>query len=115
MAGERTVALTESTAARMAAATLAYERGNRDQSAIHFRQGGDDGEPVRLGKTTAAWSKGTIATIALHENGTPPSETTSSASLENCVNKFANVASGKWVIVARGLNGYWYLIAAECL
>jgi hypothetical protein len=73
-------------------------------------------DPVRLGKTTSAWNKGTTATITLYESGTPPSETTESTpeTLENCVNKFTNVASGKWVIVARGLNGYWYLISAEC-
>ena len=107
------VAFTRDSAGRIAAATLAYERGNRDQSAIHFRDTGD-GDPVRLGKTTAAWNKGTVATIAIHEAGTPPNETTSSENLANCVNKFANVATGKWVIVARGVNGYWYLIAAEC-
>jgi hypothetical protein len=113
----RTVRLTEDAARRMAAATRAYERGNRDQSAIMFRQGGDDGgDPVRLGKTTAAWNKGTTATIELFEEGTPPSEgkKTPADTLTNCVNKFANVATGKWVIVARGGNGYWYLIAAEC-
>jgi hypothetical protein len=99
----------------MAAATRAYERGNRDQSAVMFRQGGEDGDPVRLGKTTAAWAKGTTATINVWESGTPPNETqTTGQTLENCVNKFANVATGKWVIVARGGNGYWYLIAAEC-
>jgi hypothetical protein len=99
----------------MAAATRAYERGNRDQSSVMFRQGGEDGDPVRLGKTTAAWNKGTLATINVWESGTPPNETqTTGQTLENCVNKFANVATGKWVIVARGGNGYWYLIAAEC-
>lgn len=72
------------------------------------------GDPVRLGKTTSAWSKGTTATIDLYQSGTPPSETSSSTTLTNCVNKFANVATGKWVMVARGANGYWYLIAAEC-
>ena len=107
------VAFTRDSAGRIAAATLAYERGNRDQSPIYFRDTGD-GDPVRLGKTTAAWAKNTTATIALYEAGTPPSETTSSESLANCVNKFANVATGKWVIVARGVNGSYYLIAAEC-
>ena len=111
----RTVRLTDDAARRMAAATRAYERGNRDQSAVMFRQGGEDGDPVRLGKTTAAWAKGTTATINVWESGTPPNETqTTGQTLENCVNKFANVATGKWVIVARGGNGYWYLIAAEC-
>ncbi len=111
----RTVRLTEDAARRMAAATRAYERGNRDQSAIMFRQGGEDGDPVRLGKTAAAWNKGTLATINVWESGTPPNETqTTGQTLANCVNKFANVGSGKWVIVARGQNGYWYLISAEC-
>ncbi len=111
----RTVRLTEDTARRMAAATRAYERGNRDQSPVMFRQVSDD-DSVRLGKTTAAWSKGTLATIELYEEGTPPSEgkKTPADTLADCVNKFANVASGKWVIVARGGNGYWYLISAEC-
>jgi hypothetical protein len=101
----------------MAAATRAYERGNRDQSAVMFRQGGDDGgDPVRLGKTTARWDKGSLATIELFEEGTPPSEgkKTPADTLANCVNKFATVSTGKWVMVARGGNGYWYLIAAEC-
>lgn len=112
----RTVRLTEDAARRMAAATHAYERGSRDQSPVMFRQTGDDGEPVRLGKTTAAWAKGTLATITLYEDGTPPNETTATTAttLENCVNKFANVATGKWVIVALGRNGSWYLISAEC-
>lgn len=115
MAGERRVSLTESAAARIAAATLAYERGNRDQSPIYFRQGGDDGEPVRLGRTTAAWAKGTLATINLWEDGTPPNEAQSSGkTLTNCVNRFATVPSGKFVMLAQAANGYWYLISAEC-
>jgi hypothetical protein len=73
------------------------------------------GDPVRLGKTASAWIKGTTATINVWESGTPPSETqTSGVTLSNCVNKFANVATGKWVIMARGVNGSYYLIAAEC-
>jgi hypothetical protein len=112
----RRVSFTETDARRIAAATRAYERGNRNQPPIRFRQGGEDGDPVRLGKTTAAWDKGTTATIELYEEGTPPSEgkKTPADTLENCVNKFADVANAKWVIVARGGNGYWYLIAAEC-
>jgi hypothetical protein len=73
------------------------------------------GDPVRLGKTTATWTKGTTATINVWESGTPPSETqTTGVTIAGCVNKFANVASGKWVMVARGANGSYYLIAAEC-
>jgi hypothetical protein len=99
---------------RTAKAVKAFEGGGRDQPPIRFRQPGDDGgDPVRLGKTTATWTKGTTATIDLYPNGTPPSET-ASGTLSGCVNKFATVASGKWVMVARGGNGYWYLISAEC-
>jgi hypothetical protein len=113
---ERTVAFTESAARRVAAATKAYERGNKDMPGVRFRQGGgDDGDPVRLGKTSAAWTKGTLATINVWEDGTPPSETqTSGLTLPDCVNKFADVATGKWVMLAKAQNGSYYLIAAEC-
>jgi len=109
------VTFTEDGARRVIAATKAHEAGNRNMSPVKFRQVSDDGEPVRLGKTSAAWAKGTLATINLWENGTPPSETqTSGATLANCVNKFAAVATGKWVMLAKGANGSYYLIAAEC-
>jgi len=101
---------------RIVAATKIVEAGDRSMSPIRFRgSGGDDGDPVRLGKTSSAWNKGTTASINIWEDGTPPSETqTTGVTLIGCVNKFANVASGKWVMLARGSNGYWYLIAAEC-
>ena len=110
------IAFNEDGARRVIAATKAYESGNRNMSPVRFRDpGGDDGEPVRLGKTSAAWAKGTLATINVWESGTPPSETqTSGATLANCVNKFAAVATGKWVMLAKGANGSYYLIAAEC-
>ncbi len=109
----RRVSFNETDARRIAAATRAYERGNRDQQPIMFRQSGEDGDPVRLGKTSQQWEKNTITSIDLYEGGTPPNETIT-GSLGSCVNKFAYVNAGKWVIVARGANGYWYLIAAEC-
>lgn len=108
------VAFSEDGARRVIAATKAYEAGNRDMPGIRFRDVGDD-DPVRLGKTSAAWTKGTTATINVWESGTPPSETqTSGVTLTGCVNKFANVATGKWVMLARCQNGSYYLIAAEC-
>jgi hypothetical protein len=111
----RKVSFSEGDAKRIAAATRAYERGNRDQPPIRFRGGGsDDGDPIRIGKTIAVWAKDTVANIALYESGTPPNETSSSAALEDCVNKFATVGCDKWVAVARAANGRWYLIAAEC-
>jgi hypothetical protein len=110
------VAFSEDGARRVIAATKAVEAGNRDMPGIRFRDaGGDDGDPVRLGKTSAAWTKGTTATINVWESGTAGSETqTSGVTLNGCVNKFADVAAGKWVIMARCQNGAYYLIAAEC-
>ena len=112
------VGFTRQDAARISNAVRTVERvGNTGVGPYTPYRGGDDGgDPVRLGKTTAAWAKGTLATITLYEEGTPPGETEKSPpdTLEKCVNKFANVATGKWVIVARGVNGSYYLIAAEC-
>jgi hypothetical protein len=110
------VHLTPESARRIGAAVVRVEQGGRDVPPVMFRQTGGDGEPVRLGKTTSAWNKGTLATIDLYEEGTPPSEgkKTPADTLANCVNKFATVAANKWVIVASAGNGRWYLIAAEC-
>jgi hypothetical protein len=64
-----------------------------------------------LAKTTSQWAKGTSQTLTLW-GGTPGSE----AQLSDQVvawNKFAAVASGKWVMLARA-NATFYLVAAEC-
>ena len=109
------VAFSEDGARRVIAATKTVEAGDRSMPPIRFRQaGGDDGEPVRLGKTGGIWSKGGLHTITLYEGGTPPNETTNFATLTDCVNKFSTVGAGKWVMVAKAANGSWYLIAAEC-
>jgi len=113
---KRRVSFTEDGARRIVNAVRAHERGNANQPPVRFNRpvGGDDGgDPVRLGKTTSAWSKGTLATIDLYESGSPGSETYS-GTLAGCRNKFANVASGKWVIVQRAANGAYYLTSAEC-
>lgn len=58
MAVQRKVALTEDAARRVAAATLAYERGNRDQPPIRFRSVSEDGGgglPIRLAQTSGVW------------------------------------------------------------
>lgn len=116
--GKRPTTLTRSAVKRIGRAVNAYERGNRDVPGRKFRRFGvgGDGEPVRLGKTTAAWNKNTLATIELYEEGDPGDEEkkTPADTLEDCVNKFADIASGKWVIVALAGNNSWYVIAAEC-
>ena len=65
-----------------------------------------------LSKTTAAWTKGTKATLTLYV-GDGGSEAASSGDTVEAWNKFANVATGKWVMLARA-NGTFYLVAAEC-
>ena len=108
------VAFSEDGARRVIAATKAHEAGSRDMPGIYFRDTGDT-DPVRLCVTPAGGgAKNTVITPAVYENGTHPNETTSTLNLPNCVNKFTNVSGGRWVIVARGVNNYWYLIAAEC-
>lgn len=110
----RPVMLTAAAARRVSRAVAAYERGNRDQPPITFRTGGDD-SPIRICKTTAAWPKGQLATLEVWEDGTPPNEAkTTGLTIADVVNKYANVASGKFCSIALHANGYWYLIAAEC-
>jgi hypothetical protein len=110
------IAFTADAARRIQRVVQAVEHGERSMSATRLPRLADDGEPVRLGKTTAVWNKGATATIELYEEGDPGSENkqTPALTLEGCVNHFADVGSGKWVMVARGVLGAWYLISAEC-
>ncbi len=112
------VHLTPESARRIGSAVRTVENSGRNVPPVMFRQtGGDDSDRVRLGKTTAEWVKGTLATIEIYEEGTPGLEQKKSPdpdTLDSCVNKFATVDENKWVIVAKAGNGSWYLIAAEC-
>lgn len=113
--GDRPSAFTRDSARRIQRAVQVVEQGLRSNPAgTRLRSAtGDDGDPVRLCKTVDAWDKGTVATLDLYEGGTPPDETLT-GTLELCVNKFANIAADRWVMVARAGNGYWYAISAEC-
>jgi hypothetical protein len=106
------VVFSEGSARRIGNAVRAVERGNRDQSPIFFRSaGGDDSSvAVKLGKTTSAWTKGTSHEVQLWPSGviSSPVET------QNATNRFADVATGKWVMIALEDGGDWYLISAEC-
>lgn len=118
MASNRPVTFSPEAVTRISRVVRTVERSGADQGGVWWRRptGDDGGDPVRLGKTKAAWTKGTLATIDLYEKGTPPNETKASEDyeLKECVNKFADVEADKWVIVARAMNGSWYLISAEC-
>lgn len=73
---------------------------------------GDATSPAHcLGKTTSAWTKGTSQTITLWA-GVPGSESALSDQVL-AWNKFADVATNKFVMLARA-NDTYYLIAAEC-
>lgn len=109
------VSFTRGAAQRIARAVRVVEAGDRGQQGLRFEHPMPSvTASMRLGKTTASWTKGTLATITLYGSGTPPSETSSSTTLANCVNKFATVGTGKWVMLGKASNGSWYLIAAEC-
>ena len=81
---------------------------------IYIENRRDDGAFVRLCKTSAAWNKGTTATLDVWEEGTPPGETQSTGeTIADCVNKIKYIKSGLFVIVAKAQNGSWYLVESE--
>jgi hypothetical protein len=70
---------------------------------------------IRLCKTELFFAKGTIQTLTIHESGTPPNETYEFGNqVPDVINKYANIATGKFVSVALHGNGRWYVISAEC-
>lgn len=73
------------------------------------------GSSLKLGKVTAAWNKNSLRHVVVYSGGTALSETSATppVTLENCVNKFADVQADRWVMVGR-TNGRWYLVSAEC-
>ena len=107
----KAVGFTKSAANRIGRVVRAVERAGTT-GATWWDYRADDGAPgMQLGKTTAAWSKGAKATIDIY-TGKPGTEIKTDTQA-NCVNKFADIASGKWVMLA-ALNGGWYVISAEC-
>lgn len=113
---EKPVGFTQAAAGRIVRAVRTVEGGGVNLSPVKFRTAHDDGDPVRLGKTTSAWDKNTLATITLYDDGEPLMELPSGPpnTLEECVNKFADIGANKWVMLARASNGSWYVISAEC-
>lgn len=76
---------------------------------------GGSGAGMKLGKVTAAWNKNSLQDVVVYSEGDALAEATASPAdvLPGVVNKFANVAANKWVMVGKA-NGRWYLISAEC-
>lgn len=98
---------------RLARALQRHEQGNRDIPGVKLRTAFDDGSsPVRLGRTTAAWSKGTTQEIELIYKNSPDAEGSGGDTLE-AHNQTMDVAEDRIVIVAEATNGAWYLVEAE--
>lgn len=111
----KAVGFTREAAGRVADAVRRVEGTPVDESGggwYPFRS--DEGDSLRLGKTSAQWTKGTSATIPIWESGSAGAETQTTGTTVVAYNKFATVASGKWVMLGKAGNGTWYLISAEC-
>lgn len=105
----------KSCAATEGAATVMWKEGGTGlKRAIVRLGGGGGGGSLRLCKTTDQFVKGTVRTLNIWEDGTPPNETQTTGETVVAVNKYATIAAGKWVSVALHNNGSWYVVAAEC-
>ncbi|HEY2250901.1 MAG TPA: hypothetical protein VGH74_07555 [Planctomycetaceae bacterium] len=69
--------------------------------------------PIRLGKTTTSHTKGSTHDVNVYWGTTKGSETWDSVETISVYNRFANVASGKWVFCIWLLGG-WEVFVAEC-
>ena len=107
----RIIGASRETWARIARSVRGSENGGRDNTIGAPHQGSDDADAV-LCKTTAAWSKGSSATLQVW-SGQPGSETNTGVTL-SAYNRYAAIASGKFCTVMLHRHGYYYVIAAEC-
>lgn len=111
---QKRVTFSEENAKRIAGATLAYERGNRDKSPVRFRQVPDDWEPVVLAKTVSTWTKGTSQNVTLYEEPSPAGSEQTAAKTRAAFNKLCTVEANRFVFIALASNGNWYLLNWEC-
>lgn len=112
MATPRKVSWNENDARRVAAATLAYERGSRDMPPIRFRQPSDD-DFFRLGTISTTWNKGSSKTVTLLK----PDGSALTPTFEfEAHNHFATVtvSSGTRKVGCALYGSTWILVAAEC-
>ena len=107
----RIIGASRETWARIARSVRGSENGGRDNNIGAPHLGSDDADAV-LCKTTAAWAKGSSATLQVWA-GAPGSETNTGVTL-SAYNRYAAIASGKWCTVMLHRHGYYYVIAAEC-
>ena len=69
------------------------------------------GGGVELGRCSAAWPKGTVASIALYSG--PAGAESATGETVQAMNYVGDVAENKWVLVAKAGSGTWYLAAPE--
>lgn len=104
-----------SDAVRINNVVQAYEGGRRDRKPSSLPRAPGNGGVLRLCKTICPFPKNSKGTVEIWEEGTPPNETISSGeTLEDVVNKYADIETGKFVSVAAHGNGYFYIVAADC-
>ena len=95
--------------------TVNQMRTTGPNSDLPFRQNAKRqpaaGATLQIGKTTAAWTKGTDATVEVYskKDRTPLTKENGSKQTANVFNLFADIEADKWVAWIDG-----YLIAAEC-
>ena len=93
----------EKDAARISQAVKGYEAVNRSGNKWYdYRSSANQ---IIIGKTTAAWAKGTKASVDVYV-GDPLEAADRQA---EALNLFADIAEDKWVALLGG-----YLISAEC-
>ena len=114
------ITFTRPAADRIANVVLIVEQGSLDGATLRFPRASESGgssssSPLLLGRTTAAWAKSTLASVVIYDAGDPLEEEFSAPPLiiESCVNKFADVEAGAFVMLGVA-HGRHYMIAAEC-
>ena len=105
------VSFSETDARRIASTVRAYERGNRDQGGVFFRQAGDDA-PIVRGTVTGSWAKGATATVTDAMASTVTYTARNYWGSVDCPGSttcFIAYVSGEWVLHSldlTGLSGY---------
>lgn len=100
-------------ARRIARAVQAYEQGWRDDRAPRLKRSFDDNDPVRIGKTTEKWAKGSTTELELVYELDCDEEGSSGGDIQEAHNLAFDVNEGVHCVIALAGNGCWYLVEAE--
>lgn len=110
---DKGVLITQESARRIQRVVQRIENGSRDVPTLPIRTAFDEGEPVRLCKTSEKWARDTEATLDVWEGGDATAPAISDpAETVNAVNLFRDVDADVYVVVALAANGRWYLVEA---